>query len=205
MRFSLRRALVHHAHDALHVGAGIALVGDEAAGAVGEALGARTSFTRSPSASFTAFTAASARRWARPSLSGSAPRSTSPCATLLQRRLSNSVTSLHDPLVDGVVRKQHVVPALPEGLEVRARLDGAPADARHVVDVLLPLGHRLDVLFQGGQLAGLGVFIDSNRHSSSDLRPCSSSRRDALLEDLAELRQKRAYFSGSFSASPSAP
>ena len=106
----------------------------------------RTSFTLSPRASFTAVDGRVHGSSARPSSSVSSAEIDVAVRDALELLLSNSGSDLRDPLVDRVDEEEHVVAALLEGLEVRALLDRAPAQAGHVVDVLLRLGHRRDVV-----------------------------------------------------------
>ena len=104
-------------------------------------------------------------------------------AQLLAREL---LQALGDPLIDRLDKQQHIELALAQRLDVRAGLDKLPRGAGDEIDLVLALGHLGQVVAKRDPLVGRGVQAAPQRHLG-DLLAVRRVEEQALFDDAAKL------------------
>ena len=188
----LRHGLVHGLHDALHVGVHAVLLGYQAAGAVGQAVGEAhlLDLVLQP--------VGNQRDQVGKLLLGLFPlllllllllftvQADIAAVDRLERLLLVLGQGLYDPLIHRVGHEQYLKALGAEGLQMGRLLQGFTAHAGDEVDLLLPLRHPGDILLQRNEGARLGSRA-LEQHQILEFLLVGIIEMDALLDDLAKL------------------
>ena len=100
---------------------------------------------------------------------------------------------LHHPFIDRIGEEDHFIALGPESLEMRRILQHRQVLAGDVVDVLLRLGHAIDILLQRDQLAGRGL-VRLEQQQLLDLLAVLQVEMDPFLQHRAEFLPERQVF-----------
>ena len=96
------------------------------------------------------------------------------------------VHGLHHPVIDGIGHKEYIIALFAEILQRRVGGDGLDFVAGDIVDILLALGHGVDVFGKGDTFSALGIEALVH-HQIFDLFGVGKVGVESLLDHSAEL------------------